>query len=91
MKLILRLSVQRGEGTDVRKRHKFPRGEREMLKEIKIILVLVIKKVECWKNKKKIARTNMLYPKIEGREEEILQTLRTWKPLGGKLYVPREI
>lgn len=29
----------------------------------------------------------MLYPKIQGREEEILQTLRTWKALGGKLYV----
>lgn len=33
----------------------------------------------------------MLYPKIQGREEEILQTIRTWKALGGKLYVLGEI
>lgn len=52
MKLILCLSVQREEGTDARKRHKFPRGEKEVLKEIKIILVLVIKKVEGWGKKK---------------------------------------
>lgn len=58
MKLILRLNVQRGEGTDARKRHKFPRGEREVLKEIKIILVLVIKKVEC--RGKKICKNKLV-------------------------------
>lgn len=82
MKLILRLSVQRGEGTDARKKHKFPRGEREVLKEIKIMLLLAIKKSGMLGKKNKIPRTNMLYPKIKGREEETLQRLRTWKALG---------
>lgn len=45
-----------------------------MLKEIKIIPVLVIRRVECRETeKKKPAGANVMYPKIGGRGEEIVQ------------------
>jgi len=83
--------VQRGEGTDARKRHKFPRGEREMLKEIKIIPVLVIKKVECWTTEKNCRSKHDVSQNLRERGRNTAETLRTWKALGGKPYAPAEI
>lgn len=83
MKLILRLSVQRGEGTDARKRHKFPRGEREMLKEIKIILVLVIKKWNVGKIKKKLQEQTCCIPKSKGERKKYCRHLEPGNHLVG--------
>lgn len=60
--------MQREEGTDARKRHKFPQGEREMLKEIKIMPALVSKKVECQKTgeKKKLQEQTQCIPESKG-------------------------
>lgn len=82
MKLILRLNVQRGEGTDARKRHKFPRGEREVLKEIKIILVLVIKKVEC-RGEKNLQEQTCCIPKCKGKRKKYCRHLEPGKHLVG--------
>lgn len=87
--------MQRGDRTDARKRHKFPKGEREMLKEIKIIPVMVIKKVECWKTgKKRIKKCRNKHDisqNLRERGRHTAETLRTWKALGRKPYVPAEI
>lgn len=93
MKWILRLCAQRGEGTDARKRHKFPREGRKMLKEIKIILVLVIRRVECreTKKKKKTCRSKRdVSQNLRERGRNSAEMLRTWKALGGKPYAPAE-
>lgn len=64
-----------------------------MLKEIKIILVLVIRRVECreTKKKKKTCRSKRdVSQNLRERGRNSAEMLRTWKALGGKPYAPAE-
>lgn len=63
-----------------------------MLKEIKIIPVLVIRRVECRETeKKKTCRSKRdVSQNLRERGRNSAEMLRTWKALGGKPYVAAE-
>lgn len=62
-----------------------------MFKEIKIIPVLVIRRVECRKTEKKTCRSKRdVSQNLRERGRNTAEMLRTWKALGGKPYVPAE-